>query len=1290
MKRIAFSILLALCSMIGYAQSERSDELFAKGVELYKTGKYKDAISFFSLCDSIDQAELDSTSNRRYYSLHWLSSCYYQMGDTAKAARLYQNCAVPPVDRRLTLESDSAAYWGKFFFENKEYEKALLWFDKCRELETAIIGGSHLYIANDYISMASCKLMLGDTLAAAHFYRTRADIVGAAQGMEGEPRCVAYSEASYVSSWAKEYEQAKTYMEKAIQMRCKLSGTDNDAYLKLLSDQEYVLKQLNDWGAAAKIKREELNIRERMTGKENNTYIFGLNDYAIYLYRVKDLVASTEAAEEVVSLYEKVNGLNNKNGIVLLENLGSCYEKENNFLAYFANQKKIAQICREFLGEESMEYANQLYILSACYEKANIPDSAFLVATQTLEIYSRFLDGENDKNLLKVMAECHFRCSKNTFNVADMEFSYDKGLYFLGRAYGKQSNEYMNALRGIAKSEYQIGLYTKSIGRLQELLELQQAKEGTISDVCARTLRDLYVISKSMKDAANIVNYAEQLYNTYCQLYGLDHVATGEAMLNLGTAYYYYAGDRRSLQGDSICKKALEVIRQADGEEGERYANAVLVFLDNEYMTDFDIPKVTAMYNEAFRVLKSKYGYTDKMLMPQINKKAAYHVVGCQFDEALDCYEPLLKLVENGGGSLSDYNALASDYCAACYYGHINDSIAKVARKVQKGIMLQVEDSFSTMAEQERNDFWQQHVDWFDDSILSYAKATNDDSLMVCAYDAQLFAKGLLLNVETAIRKIIQESGDTTLIAHLHNSNRIEAQINTMLRQITANEREEANKIERDIKQLDKDYWRIFKDKEKSNANRQKADSLNQRLRQLRNPLTEEQMNQVVQLHKELNHEQRLLVEASNRLGTPIKLSSAHTADVAAVLTPQDAAIEFVSFEDSFDIQKDSQGNPSIIPYQAYYALVLRHGYKVPHMIRLCSKKEIDDMPVSDYYTTNRLNELIWKPLEEELKGVKSIFFSPTGILHSIAIESLPNTGQDLNKYRLSSTGELIKAHQRLQHKDGKAVLYGGICYEISEEQSPIKTIVSDSFNDTPFIGAVRGAVGTIDELPGSLNEVETTAKLMQSQKINTELLTGVLADETSLKQLSGLNINVLHISTHGFYEKDIHNIKDQLNRLVSSEETFLKQQTEANSLSRSGLLLAGAANFLYGTGNNLYGEDGILTAKEISRLDLGRTNLVVLSACETGLGDITGDGVFGLQRGFKKAGANSILMSLWKVDDEATCLLMTEFYKNWIGEGKTKHDALEQAKQSVRSHKEKGWDDPKYWAAFILLDALD
>ena len=112
-------------------------------------------------------------------------------------------------------------------------------------------------------------------------------------------------------------------------------------------------------------------------------------------------------------------------------------------------------------------------------------------------------------------------------------------------------------------------------------------------------------------------------------------------------------------------------------------------------------------------------------------------------------------------------------------------------------------------------------------------------------------------------------------------------------------------------------------------------------------------------------------------------------------------------------------------------------------------------------------------------------------------------------------------------------------------------------------------------------------------------------------------------------------------------------------------------------------------TSKEISQLDLRELDLVVLSACESALGDINNDGVYGLQRGFKKAGANTILMSLNKVDDEATRILMVEFYRNLMN-GKTKRESLKEAQQYLRKVDNGKYDDPKYWASFIMLDGLN
>ena len=146
--------------------------------------------------------------------------------------------------------------------------------------------------------------------------------------------------------------------------------------------------------------------------------------------------------------------------------------------------------------------------------------------------------------------------------------------------------------------------------------------------------------------------------------------------------------------------------------------------------------------------------------------------------------------------------------------------------------------------------------------------------------------------------------------------------------------------------------------------------------------------------------------------------------------------------------------------------------------------------------------------------------------------------------------------------------------------------------------------------------------------------------------------------------------------------------------MENSGLIFAGANNLKteseYAQENNL--NDGILTAAEIANLNLIGTNLVVMSACQTGLGNISGEGVFGLQRAFKKAGVQSLLMSLWEVDDDATRLLMTSFY-TYLTQGHTKRSALRKAQEDVRSHTferdgmQVSGNNPKYWAAFIVID---
>ena len=432
-------------------------------------------------------------------------------------------------------------------------------------------------------------------------------------------------------------------------------------------------------------------------------------------------------------------------------------------------------------------------------------------------------------------------------------------------------------------------------------------------------------------------------------------------------------------------------------------------------------------------------------------------------------------------------------------------------------------------------------------------------------------------------------------------------------------------------------------------------------------------------------------------------------------LGKDDIAIEFSKYN-SFD------NKPS-------YGAAILQNVGEPIFIELCKEDEINSIPKTKLYTSSNLYEIIWKPLERYFANKKNIYFSPDGQLFNIAIEVVAgengssSIGERYNVCRVTSTRELTQKESNRTYK--KAVIYGGLRYNIDaktletdSKKYPLRDFSVKSFEIADSLQLRSG----VEYLPATKEEALNIDKKLETIHINTKLLIDSIGTETSFKNLSGSNLNILHIATHGFYWTKTE--AQQRNDL--SFLTLLKQgkkdNTEDKALTRSGLLFAGANNALMGRRLPYGIDDGILTAKEISELDLRGLDLVVLSACQTGLGEITGDGVFGLQRGFKKAGAKTLMMSLWKVDDKATQLLMSRFYSNLIT-GKSKIESLRDAQKYVREYeteveiksdnkpaisaqakvqaqqshtqqkvikKVHPYQSPKYWAAFILLDALN
>jgi CHAT domain-containing protein len=424
--------------------------------------------------------------------------------------------------------------------------------------------------------------------------------------------------------------------------------------------------------------------------------------------------------------------------------------------------------------------------------------------------------------------------------------------------------------------------------------------------------------------------------------------------------------------------------------------------------------------------------------------------------------------------------------------------------------------------------------------------------------------------------------------------------------------------------------------------------------------------------------------------------------DVQNHLKDNEAAVEFIMF---------SYYNRKWTDSTMYCALILKKGMEYPKMVPLFEQKQLDSLLLEGKVGTNdlyasrgitstyepqlpngrKLYNLVWKPLEKELLNVKTVYYSPSGSLHQIAfaaltIDSTTYLCDTFNLVQLSSTRQLATlAWQTKQEQISSTALFGGIKYDLD---GPEITKLQQSLpkNDLAlsrgFTSDSTLRSNPYDSLPGTRKEVVSITAMLQANNIKTDLYTGINGNEEAFKALSNQNINVIHIATHGFFYPDEKvNPQDMDRMMLMGDQKF---RNIADPLSRSGLILAGGNRTWKGEEPIARMEDGILTAKEISEMNLQNTELVVLSACETGLGDIKGgEGVFGLQRAFKLAGVKTIIMSLWKVPDGSTSEMMQLFYSKWL-RGMDKRDAFRETQREMHKRYPKS---PKDWAGFVMLD---
>lgn len=387
---------------------------------------------------------------------------------------------------------------------------------------------------------------------------------------------------------------------------------------------------------------------------------------------------------------------------------------------------------------------------------------------------------------------------------------------------------------------------------------------------------------------------------------------------------------------------------------------------------------------------------------------------------------------------------------------------------------------------------------------------------------------------------------------------------------------------------------------------------------------------------------------------------------VRAALSDRDMAIEFVAAD------------------SLLCALAIKSNSTAPQCIRLGRFNNVSEwldknrllnekQKAEEIYQNDALHlyEQLWQPLEPLMQDMDCIYFSPSSFLNTLSLSAVrrPDGSYMLDRYNLQQlTSTAILASRKRKHDGGKKdiALYGAVYY--SGDQG------LDDNNATP---SQRGAVGeAFGFLPFTRAEVDGIAALFRQSDTTCHTITGNDASERSVRSMSGHSPYVLHLATHGFFVGTDADVESN---------AFLAQfpATRYQSMTRAGMALAGA-NATWNDGNADTENDGILTAEEVATLNLDSTRLAVLSACETGLGLYSDEGVYGMYRGFKQAGVESILASLWSVNDSSTSRLMHAFYSNWI-HGATMRQAYIAAMQEIRRQ----FTSPYYWAPFVLIDAV-
>lgn len=1018
--------------------------------------------------------------------------------------------------------------------------------------------------------------------------------------------------------------------------------------------------------------RQAMEMRKALLGEVSEDYITSLNNYALTYGMEKDYRKAVELQEQVMTLCEKLKAPHKNLGmyttnmgryyyfsgdkkraaqvweqaIPLVEKYGENYEYLLNSLAFAYDEQGDFQNLDRIMG--LMDEHNVHELSKPCDEPKCMLDRAMFYQLKgdnanAKECYQKVLEMEMDNEMKIKVFEAYAQYLAEITNDGEQGAEYQQKAATMRKQLNGENTDY-------AHSVYLVGFYysrtmtndgwEKAIECYDKALPIYQKSD------------DRQKVAKCHKMKGNALSALGDYERA--KLCYLDALA------------YYEAYDRENTE----YPKMIERVASAE-KFNKEYEASIAHY--RQALELYDQRGMIEEYADAENGLKLCYAYAGKNMSEATDGKnddAIKTVRTEKLNRLIAETKGNLELTRKYSGKLATAQSLGT--IAGCYVQkeEYKDAIGYYGQYMET-IREAIRDEFRMQSETERMKTWEQETSNIKDLqelLVELPEAQKElaGDVASLAYDTELLSKGILLNSSVEFEKMLNDKGDTQLAC--------------IYQQIKDNRTE--------IERL-----------------RKEANS-------------ENDLEKILTLSQEVQRLQTELNKGCREMADFTQYISYNWKDVQSALSEHDVSIEFASVNMGFGdtgshmfavvLTKNMQRPVAIplwdddnlwacsktefyrffekslidamvfktsnheivrqfkeklsgsdIPYKPELALYLnRLEHKEDSLINIISDaigtiKYPDLLQQDDVlYSTPWGGEIVWNPLSQYLEGKHRVFFSADGLLNHIAIEYLPYHDKPFSEqfevYRLSSTKELCYRREKVSPL--RAALFGDINYN-NEATKPVDPQHPQaSLRGAADAGGFADLSHTRREVDGIRNILEGKGLIKIEQFHNTE------ASRSAFLGLTDHKVNLLHIATHGIY-KDL-------------------KQTDAESMQNSLLAFAGA---------NI-DDSALVTAADISQMNLRQCDLAVLSACETGLGKLGSDGVFGLQRGFKNAGVRTLLMSLKNVPDGPTADLMIMFYRHLM-DGSTKREALIKAQQDIRK---KGFNDPKYWATFILLDAID